>query len=232
MRFVRLCPICGSEAYSDSVICPECEAQLDSECFDSFINRCPKCFYPRISDQYPCRRCFSAEDESRKTHQVYSVARYDGKLGFSIVDTFKFHNHRELASVVALYLNRALDILDPSGEALIVPIPCSRGRLLKYGWDQMEEVCRHLSRPKVNLLGRNEDNLAQQKFLRKSQRRESSGSKFCLIESEESLVKLKNRKIIVVDDIMTTGSTMEAAITLLEQNGFSDVCGATWLAEL
>ena len=232
MRLVRLCPICGAEAYSDSVICPDCEAQLDSECFDSFMTRCPKCFYPQISRRYPCKRCSTAETESHKVHPVYSVARYDGKLGFSIVDTFKFHNHRELAKVVALYLNRALDVLDPSKKAVVVPIPCSRGRLLRFGWDQMEEVCRNLNRPKVNLIRRTEDNLVQQKHLGKSQRQEASGNKFCLMENVAGIEDLKSRKVIAVDDIMTTGSTMDAAISLLEESGFSDVCGVTWLAEL
>ena len=232
MRFVRLCPICGSEAYSDSVICPECASQLDSECFDSFMARCPKCFYPRISDQYPCKRCSCSGIESSKVHQVYPVARYDGKLGFSIVDSFKFHNRRDLAKVVALYLNRALDVLDSAGKAVVVPIPCSRGRLLRFGWDQMEQVCRYLKRPNISLLRRTDDNLVQQKHLGKSQRQEASGSKFCLEEEVADLDDLKSRKLIVVDDIMTTGSTMDAAISLLEENGFSDVCGATWLAEL
>ena len=232
MKLVRLCPICGSEAFSDSVICPECASELDEECFDAFMSRCPVCFHPRVSDLYVCQRCLQSNGKNRKAHRIYSVARYDGKLSFSIVDSFKFHNHRKLAPIVALYLKRALDVLDPSGEAVIVPIPCSRGRILKYGWDQMIEVCKFLKRPYVRLLERNEANQDQQKYLGKSQRLQAAEGKFRINNRIKDLQSYRNRKIIIVDDILTTGSTMEAAMNTLESNGFSDVCGATWLAEL
>ena len=115
---------------------------------------------------------------------------------------------------------------------MIVPVPCSRGRLLKFGWDQMLEVCKALKRPYVRLLERNEGTQGPQKYLDRSQRAQASEGKFCINSSIKDLQLYRNRKIIIIDDILTTGSTMEAAMNLLESNGFSDVCGATWLCEL
>lgn len=224
MKFVRLCPICGSEVFSDSVICPECRENLDAECFDSFMSRCPVCLYPRVSEQYACERCTSG-----RTYRLFPVARYDGSLSFSVIYNFKFHNRKELAPVVALYLSRALEKLDSGHEAVIVPIPCSSARIHRYGWDQMEEVCKHLKRPYLKLLKRNNDMQIQQKRLSKSQRITAVHDKFSLVGDCDSR---KKRKIIVVDDIITTGSTMNAAISLLKDNGFEDVSGASWLAEL
>ena len=160
------------------------------------------------------------------------MARYDGSLSYSILDGFKFRNRRQFAPVVALYLSRALDKLDPSHEAIIVPIPCSAARLEKYGWDQMEEVSRVLNRPYVHLLERNTENQIQQKRLSRDQREEVSGSKFILRSDCLGIEELKKKKIIVVDDIITTGNTMEAALSILKSNGFTDVSGASWLAEL
>ena len=227
MKFASLCPICGSETFTSSVICTGCKAQLDAECFDSFMFRCPDCFYPRISDQYACSRCSCG-----KTHRLYPVARYDGSLSYSIVDSFKFHNKKQFASVVALFLSRALEKLDPSHEAILSPIPCSAGRLARFGWDQMEEVCKALKRPYVHLLKRNTDFDVQQKSLSRSQRELVSANRFCLADDCPGIEELKKKRIIVIDDIITTGSTMEAAISLLEKNGFTDVSGASWLAEL
>ena len=227
MKFVSFCPICGSETFTSSVICSDCKAELDSECFDSFMVRCPDCFYPRISDQYACSRCSCG-----KTHKLYPVARYGGSLSYSIVDSFKFHNKKKFAPVVALYLSRALEKLDPSHEAILSPIPCSAERLAEYGWDQMEEVCKALRRPYVHLLKRNTDYGVQQKSLSRSQRELVSANRFCLADDCPGIEELKKKKIIVIDDIITTGSTMEAALTVLENNGFTDVSGASWLAEL
>ena len=160
------------------------------------------------------------------------MARYDGSLSYSIVDSFKFHNEKQFAPVVALYLSRALEKLDPSNEAILSPIPCSTARLAKYGWDQMEEVCKALMRPYIHLLKRNTCFDVQQKSLSRSQREIASENRFSLVDDYPDIEKFKTQKIIVVDDIMTTGSTMEAALTLLENNGFTDVSGASWLAEL
>ena len=221
------CPICGSEAFTSSVICSDCAAELDAECFDSFFSRCPVCLYPRVSEQYVCERCASG-----RTDKVFPVARYGGNLSFSIVDSFKFHNKKQFAPVVALYLSRALEKLDPSHEAVIIPIPCSAARMAKYGWDQMEEVCKALKRPYVHLLKRNDYSNIQQKSLSRSQREQVSKGRFSLVEDYPGIEELKNKKIIVVDDIITTGSTMEASISLLKSKGFRDVSGASWLAEL
>ena len=227
MKFVRLCPVCGSETFTSSVICNDCMAQLDAECFDSFMVRCPECFYPRIADSYACKRC-----SCRKAHRLYPVARYDGSLSYSIIDSFKFHNRKQFAPVVALYLSRAIEKLDPSGTAVLIPIPCSKARIEKFGWDQMEEVCRELKRPYIHLLKRNSGSDVQQKKLTRSQREIASANRFSLVEDYPGIEDLKKEKIIVMDDIITTGSTMDSAISLLENSGFTDVSGASWLAEL
>ena len=160
------------------------------------------------------------------------MARYDGSLSYSVLDGFKFRNRKQFAPVVALYLSRALEKLDTTHEAILVPIPCSAARMEKYGWDQMEEVCKVLNRPYVHLLKRNTESQLQQKRLSRDQREEVSGGKFSLRSDYPEIEELKKKKIIVVDDIITTGNTMEAALSLLESCGFGDVSGASWLAEL
>ena len=229
MDILCKCPVCGSPTYKSLVICEDCAHQLDSECFDSFMDRCPVCFYPRVAPEYRCERCLGYPEGS---YRVFPVARYDGELSYSIIDNLKFHRHKELVSVVALYLKRALAALDPLSEALIVPIPCSSFRLKKYGFDQMTEVCKALKREYLPLLVNSSSYAVQQKKLDRAQRIEQSAGKFMLNLSIPDIDALKSRHVIVVDDIVTTMSTMNAAITVLRDNGFSDVSGASWLAEL
>ena len=224
------CPVCGSPTYKRLVVCEDCASQLDSECFDSFMDRCPVCLYPRVAPVYRCEKCLGYPQGA---YRVFPVARYDGELSYSIIDSLKFHGHKKMASVVALYLKRALSALDPASEALLVPIPCSASRLKKFGFDQMIEVCKALKREYLPLLvNSSEISAVQQKRLSREQRLEHSAGKFALNPSIPDIDVLKSRPIIVVDDIVTTMSTMNATIRLLYDSGFQDVSGASWLAEL
>ena len=202
--------------------------QLDSECFDSFMDRCPVCSYPRVAPLYRCEICRGAEGNA---YRIHPVARYDGALSYSIIESMKFHGCRQFAPVVALYLRRALDHLDPAGTAMIVPVPCSSFRLKEYGYDHMIDVCKALDRPFASLL-ENRSSGVQQKTLDREHRMENAQGKFILNKEISDIDALKERTIIVVDDIVTTMSTMNSAIRCLKDSGFRDVCGASWLAEL
>ena len=227
-NIVSRCPICGNPILKSEVICASCRNRLDSECFDSFMDRCPVCCYPRVAPVYRCDICGG---EQEKAFRIYPVARYDGELSYSIIDALKFHGQKQFAQLVALCLNRALDYLDPEGTALIVPVPCSNSRLEEFGFDHMIEVCRALKRPFEPLLV-NRSSGVQQKTLDKAHRQENAEGKYALNERIKNIEGLKDRKIIVVDDIVTTMSTMISALKCLRDSGFRDICGASWLAEL
>ena len=228
IRIVSRCPICGNPVLKGEVICSDCRRQLDSECFDSFMDRCPVCCYPRVAPVYRCGIC---RGEEGKAFRIHPVARYDGRLSYSVIDGLKFHGLRQFAPVVALYLNRALECLDPAGTALIVPVPCSSARLEEFGFDHMTEVCKALRRPFLQLLENNSSGV-QQKTLDKVHRLENAEGKYRLNDRIKDIDGLRQRRIIVVDDIITTMSTMNSALACLRDNGFRDICGASWLAEL
>ena len=228
MKSTFFCPVCHSALNSSDVICDECKTALDGECFDSFMTRCPVCFYPKVADLYVCENC-----SKPSFNKVFPLARYDGKLSYSILESFKFHSHKEMAHVIAMYLNRALASLDPEGKAIIVPIPCSSMRLKKYGWDPMVEVSKALKRPYVQLLVNSDSRSIQQKRLNRQQRESASENRFAINPVIKSKIdEIKDKQIIVIDDIVTTMSTMNSAIYFLKENGFANVTGASWLCEL
>lgn len=215
------CPVCHKSLLSKGVLCEECAKVLDSECFDELMERCPKCHYPIVSSTYRCTHC-----TREACIPVYSVARYDGDLSYAIITSFKFRSHSELAPVVALYLSRALDKLDPEHRATIVPIPCSQESLSRNGWDHMALVSEHLGRPVANIL-LSQKGPRQQKLLSRTERLSQEG-RFTL-SSCPGLPR--TAPIIVVDDICTTMGTMRSAISTLKDAGFENVCGASWLLD-
>lgn len=221
------CPICKAPIRSSQILCDACKTQLDGECFDALLSRCPRCDYPILAQDYRCTMC--QEPDFAKVH---CVARYDGSLSYAVLDSFKFHSESSLASVVALYLSRAIEKLDPRHEALLVPIPCNKESLKRNGWDHMLMVCRHLDRPYMQLLIQGKDR-PQQKRLDRKGRMEGSLDRFKINSHyEKDLESLKSRKVIVIDDICTTMSTIKSGIRTLKDMGFTDVMGASWLLDI
>lgn len=190
------------------------------------MQRCPHCFFPLVSNDYVCPRCHG--DPS--VLPVYAQSDYNSNLSYSLLHRFKFIGDRKVAEIVALYMQRALDSLDPEGEALVVPVPCSESSLALRGWDQMLEVCRYIGRRTAALLENTDSNDDQQKLLdrkhriEKSHRKRFSKAKGVFIP-DEALQK----PAIVIDDISTTFSTIRSAADCLKEMGFRNVKAAVWL---
>ncbi len=93
-------------------------------------------------------------------------------------------------------------------------------------------VCRHLDRPYMQLLVQGKDR-PQQKRLDRKGRMEGSLDRFKINSHyEKDLESLKSRKVIVIDDICTTMSTVKSGIRTLKDIGFTDVMGASWLLDI
>ena len=235
--FGRNCLVCNEP--SDDVLCPDCKAILDAECFDSYMVRCPKCFFPMVSYDYDCPRCHTKEGKSCTNTSVvpiYAIADYNSNLSYSLLHRFKFFGDKKMAKVAAMYMQRAVDALDPKGDAYIVPVPCSRRSLKERGWDQMVQVCRYMDRPMLRILENTNEELSQQKLLDRNQRMEKGRERrFSVISAYEKMAyeeiedKYTRRPVVLVDDVTTTFSTIQAAAGCLAGMGFKDVKAAVWL---
>lgn len=230
--FGRNCLVCNEP--SDDVLCHDCKAILDAECFDSYMVRCPKCFFPMVSYDYDCPRCHTKEGKSCTNTSVvpiYAIADYNSNLSYSLLHRFKFFGDKKMAKVAAMYMQRAVDALDPKGDAYIVPVPCSRRSLKERGWDQMVQVCRYMDRPMLRILENTNEELSQQKLLDRNQRMEEGREKrFSMASAYEGMDEgYENRPVVLVDDVTTTFSTIQAAAGCLAGMGFKDVKAAVWL---
>ena len=104
--------------------------------------------------------------------------------------------------MVAMYLKRALDVLDPDNEALLVPVPCSADRMKLLGWNPMVEVCKVLDMPYAELIINSGIRTVQQKRLNRAQRLGSAVGRFAINPPyKDRLDEFRDRRIIVVDDM-------------------------------
>ncbi|MBQ8184501.1 MAG: ComF family protein [Lachnospiraceae bacterium] len=163
-----------------------------------------------------CLRKVHAYDRGR------ALFRYDDCMRASIA-AFKYKGRREYKAFFAQEMAQAFtgQIARWQPEVL-VPIPLHRGRKRRRGYNQAELLARELSQlldipVDTRLLKRVQKTLPQ-KELSDRQRRENMKTAFKI---QGNTVKYK--RILLIDDIYTTGSTIDAAASLLKEKGAKKV---------
>ncbi len=213
LLFPRRCPVCH-EIVEDpgELACDICKTRLQRV----RAPWCQRCGKPLIAhEQEYCGDC------SRKTH-VFRKGRaafiYDETMRRSIA-RFKYDGHQEYAAFYAdeILKTCAMEVLRWKAEALI-PIPLHPARRRKRGYNQAELLAKELSiRSGIpmdkSLLIRTKNTRAQ-KELSDQERKANLRHAFSVREK-----RIPYKNIILVDDIYTTGSTMDEAATVLKECG-------------
>ena len=159
--------------------------------------------------------------------KIYCAGVYESNLQ-KLIRGLKYHNQRDLAYFQAKFMyDYWQEISDKEDLYQIVPIPMFKSREKSRKYNHMnlvaEEFCK-LTGYEVNtdLVKRIKDTKPQYK-LNKSQRMDNLSNAF-----EINKAALKSGRILLIDDICTTGSTFESIITELKKSAISDiVCFAT-----
>lgn len=216
MFFPDRCPFCDEVIAMGSLCCGDCagKIQLVSQPF------CCKCGQP-LTDargEY-CMDC------GRKRHAYVSgraVYVYQGQVKASLY-RFKYAGRKEYA---ACYGYQALElyggwIRNIAPEA-IIPVPLHPARQRKRGYNQAEVFARVLGEalhiPVRCDLVRRSVNTCPQKELNDTERKKNLKKAFTIAEN---IVQLS--KVLLVDDIYTTGSTVDAVSAQLTAGGIQQV---------
>ena len=193
---------------------------LCKTCFDSlrFIeNGCEKCGKP-IPQVMHERLCSACMDESGRLHFDRAVCciEYDD-LVHRMIYSFKYGKKTFMGKYLAEIIMDKLECEQMNFE-IIAPVPLSKKRLRSRGFNQAEIMAYELSRlckkPCKDILERTRDTDFLSGLSRYERKKELKGV-FTLNEYSHNIIS--NRNILVVDDILTTGSTSsEIAMTLKE----------------
>lgn len=217
LLFPRCCPVCGDIVLPKGEnICPGCVSKL------SFVTLpvCKKCGKELESDVL--EYCYDCTNRKKSFESGFALLNYD-KIASQSMAKIKYKNKREYLDFYgeAMVLRFGKQFLRLGAQAL-VPVPVHPSRKRARGFNQAEVLADHMSAGLgipviIDLLVRNKKT-APQKQLNPSERLHNLEQAFG--------ADLGGRwvdTVILVDDIYTTGSTVEACTRVLKRAGVKTV---------
>lgn len=208
----RACLLCG--ATTPEPLCAACSAELPH--LDE--QACPCCAEPLAMPAPACGHCLASPPTFDAT---FAALRYAYPLDH-LVQALKFR--RRLASA-EFFARAMLAGTRPAGD-LILPVPLSRQRLHARGFNQALEIARPLARAldfpldSTSLL-RTRETPPQSRLPWRIRQRNVAQAFACTRD-------LSGLNVIVVDDVMTTGATLNAVARTLKDHGAARVIN--WVA--
>ena len=219
------CIVCGSPVFAR----PLCRACLKTRVMPvaKREHRCKKCGKELISEAELCMKCRGAAAPSDIS---FCFAVYPYMLWMKdLLFTWKTRGIRLFSPLFARILARVLAEEFSRENKTIVPVPPRPGKIRKKGWDQIDELCAWLELahnvPVLRILQRK--TIVEQKKLDKATRKENAKTAYCFDERAQKKIaqgKLQlPRTVILLDDVRTTGTTLETCAALLKERGVQDV---------
>lgn len=221
-----LCLLCWREYNGQAKrgLCPFCFEKTLRETGEQDI--CQLC--GRFKKEKCCPNCRDAGLQGLAG--VISVAPYDGRYRELIRD-LKYGAKEELKSPLGYLMScrfrQAYPGLSPD---VIIPVPLEPQRFLLRGFNQSSllaaEVARNFRRPLLEDCLMRSGGSASQTTLGRTQRLINTRGTFIPGEA----AGLAGKKVLLVDDIVTTGATLSACAGVLQYMGAKSVWGLTWAA--
>ncbi len=219
------CGVCGSflswgEAEE---ICPECLSGMH-RVRSPLCRHCGVPFEAGPDEDRFCERCL-------REPPSYEIARslfvYEGTV-VEAVHRLKYAGKTRLADIFGPQLaGPARACLPPSADPLVMPVPLHLERLRERGFNQSLLLSRHVARETgfdLDWLSlRRTRPTPSQATLGKGRRRENVRDAFAV----DAPAAVQGRDVLLVDDVSTTGSTLEACSRALLQSGVERVFGLT-----
>jgi ComF family protein len=222
------CRLCGQLLAGASRM-PICR-----ECLDSFQRilpgSCDGCGLPGTFDpEFPqvvshCRDC-------RERRFGFQAARSWGIYEGSLVRAILLLKYERIGPLGAWFAERLSELVRKDAERLaadvIVPVPLHRNRVRERGFNQVDVFGRPLARrlglPYRPVLLMRTRPRPEKHLLRQDERWESVRGAFALRRGG----RVDNLRVLLLDDVMTTGATLDACSRALGAAGAKSVCGLT-----
>jgi ComF family protein len=219
LLFPQKCLGCGEEG---ELLCHTCLRSLQR----IIPPLCPKCGRPQPSGIL-CSSCVSWQTS---IDGIRSPFKFDGIMRHA-VHQLKYKNLRSLAKPLALLLENYL-IHNPLPGQVMVPVPLHPKRLKERGYNQSYLLARELS--KLVSMPVVDDCLARVRYVLPQAQTKSVDERRSNVRQAFSCLnyRLQGKQVLLIDDVSTSGATLDACASALKANGVMSVWGIVLSREL
>ena len=164
---------------------------------------------------------------------LFAAGQYQDPVLREAIAQFKYQSaeslKKPLAELLIKYLKKE-NLIEGLANSILAPIPLTWRRKLSRGFNQSEllavEISKYLNLPVANLLKRKKFGAPQAKISDWKQRKENISGAFKLTTNNKQLTTHNlhwYNKVILIDDVSTSGSTLEEAARILKEAGIKEV---------
>lgn len=210
----RKCAVCGQVIDGRTLVCESCLSQV---MYTDFA------FLPSNPIEQKLHRLTGTPLQA----MALCVYTHEGFAG-RVVEAFKYHHRCDLALWAGELVGEELSKAERwKGYDYIIPIPLHPSREKERGYNQAMQMCKgivHKYPIEINEALERCSRTTAQAHLGRSERWENAEGIFSLKESCHTLV---GKRVIIVDDVLTTGATMASAVKVLREAGVKQIAVAT-----
>lgn len=212
--FPRRCCLCDQASVSALALCDACRPELPW-----LGNGCPRCARPVPADSfsYVCGECLKQPPPFERTLVLF---RYQPPVS-QLIQQFKFNQRLALTQLFSELLAERVAAIEPLPE-VIIPVPLHPTRQRERGFNQAIEIARPLGRrlgiPVALDACHRIRQTRTQSTLPAGQRRRNLRNAFACQQPASPW-----RHVAILDDVITTGSTISALAKTLRKGGVERV---------
>lgn len=160
--------------------------------------------------------------------QVHIASFYAHPALATLIDLYKFHYQESLGETLAqllIFYIKKNQLQSTLSDFVLVPLPLHKRRILERGFNQSEilasVLATHFNLPLINDCLRRTRYTKHQTLLNQDKRQKNITGVFNIIDNKSIIGK----KILLIDDVVTTGASLNEAAKILRQNGAIKVIG-------
>ncbi len=206
------CALCADSTHNSFGLCQGCMAELP------FIYRaCTRCSLPITYSGLLCGKCLINPPVYDECHAIFA---YQPPLNY-LISACKFHHKLNYTRLLGLLMAKSLPTRLKVLPELLIPVPLHKRRLAERGYNQSLEIARPISKSlhipiDYNCCSRIRSTIAQTGLTGKK-RQQNIKNAFAITQ------KINAKHIAIIDDVVTTGSTVAELSKLMRAQGVQHI---------